>query len=488
MKFSFRLAKTRPQLRVLLGTLIFTLVAICSLKVTILPSSVDLLIRYEIHTVKKFFRQPILTKEPPNAIELSSYLNNIRKYRLAASSAVNDFNCKAIFANDTVEISRASHYATLTRRKKRSSSKSNQLMRIDELVNMTRDCDVFANGRGYIMTPLSQEEFDFPLAFSILVYRNVDQFERLLRTIYRPHNIYCIHVDLKTSEENFYAVQAIVDCFPNVFLASKRYEVYWGHISLLYAELSCMNDLLRFSWKYLINLSAQMFPLQSNKQIVKMLQNLNGTNDVEAIHDSGGLTTFAMRHMVSWHYSTIWNQLMPTLYAKDPPPFNLTLYKGSQQGAFSRQFVNFVINNEKARKFISWLSDTLIPDEHLWTTLNFNRHLEAPGSYQGNDEPYQRQFITRYSIWHPKSNQRTSSFECHGQWVRGICVLGVGDLYRLVDRPELFANKFFAEDDAVAYDCMEELVLNRTLNEITDTTELSKLISQIFHSVSLQEQ
>ena len=44
------------------------------------------------------------------------------------------------------------------------------------------------------MEPLSQEAANFPLAFSILMYKDVFQVERLLRAIYMPQNYYCIHV------------------------------------------------------------------------------------------------------------------------------------------------------------------------------------------------------------------------------------------------------------------------------------------------------
>ncbi len=46
---------------------------------------------------------------------------------------------------------------------------------------------------------------------------------------------------------------------------------------------------------------------------------------------------------------------------------------------------------------------------------------------------------------------------------RYICIFGVGDLPWLYKRPELFANKFFEENQYYAYDCMEELIRNRTI-------------------------
>ena len=51
-------------------------------------------------------------------------------------------------------------------------------------------------------------EEQFPVAFGILVYRNFDQLEQLLRAIYKPHNYYCIHVDRKASESFRLAVSS----------------------------------------------------------------------------------------------------------------------------------------------------------------------------------------------------------------------------------------------------------------------------------------
>jgi len=44
---------------------------------------------------------------------------------------------------------------------------------------------------------------------------------------------------------------------------------------------------------------------------------------------------------------------------------------------------------------------------------------------------------------------------CHGQFVRGVCVFGVGDLPQLVQRREFFANKFYADSEPLALDCLE---------------------------------
>ena len=69
-------------------------------------------------------------------------------------------------------------------------------------------------------------------------------FERLLRAIYHPQNIYCIHVDKKSSGELLEAVKKLSSCFPNVFVASKLIEVHYAHWSRVEADISCFEDLV----------------------------------------------------------------------------------------------------------------------------------------------------------------------------------------------------------------------------------------------------
>ena len=61
-------------------------------------------------------------------------------------------------------------------------------------------CDNFLHLSDYIQKPLNSQEESFPIAYSIVVYKDPAQVERLLHAIYRPQNHYCIHVDSKVSK------------------------------------------------------------------------------------------------------------------------------------------------------------------------------------------------------------------------------------------------------------------------------------------------
>ena len=96
---------------------------------------------------------------------------------------------------------------------------------------------------------------------SIMASSDIAAVERLLRAVYRPHNVYCIHVNAR-SEQHFYkAVDSIAACFPNVFIPSKRIEIQPSTFTVLESELVCMEELYKHetTWKYFINLHGKFF-------------------------------------------------------------------------------------------------------------------------------------------------------------------------------------------------------------------------------------
>ena len=118
-----------------------------------------------------------------------------------------------------------------------------------------RNCSTILTDTFRVQNP-TVEEKDFPIAYSIQVYKGAALLQKLLSAIYMPHNVYCIHIDQKSSETFRRAVIKMTKCLPNVFITTKTVNVIYYHISLLEAQLNCMDDLLqsKTQWKYLINL------------------------------------------------------------------------------------------------------------------------------------------------------------------------------------------------------------------------------------------
>ena len=183
-----------------------------------------------------------------------------------------EINCNDVVAGDIDAINDATdRYKGHTRTRARNDSFEN-----------IENCAVFRKERGYIEHPLSQEELDFSIAFGILVYKDVEQVERLLRAIYRPQHFYCFHVDNKTNTESIYrSLRNIASCFDNIIVPSDRVSVVYRETSILGAELVCMKHLWKSrKWRYYINLTGQEFPLKTNLEIVRILSAMDGANVV----------------------------------------------------------------------------------------------------------------------------------------------------------------------------------------------------------------
>ena len=286
-------------------------------------------------------------------------------------------DCAAILGGSKSEVDRATKFTNRTTLGSKGVLETSY-------IRLTKNCDKFLTSRDYIEMPVSQEEKDLPIAFSILLYKEVEQAERLLHAIYRPHNIYCLHVDMFSDQKVHDAVKGIADCFSNVFVVSRQEYMVYAGFTRLQADLNCMQDLLQRgkTWKYFINLPSQQFPIKTNLEMVKILQIYNGANDIEGITGKRRLENrFNTRFIYKSENVRKKPRVIKTKQKKDNPPFNVTVVKGSAYGIFSREFVEFVINSNTARSLLDWFRDVYSPDEYYWATLNHNNHLGTPGAF-----------------------------------------------------------------------------------------------------------
>ena len=78
--------------------------------------------------------------------------------------------------------------------------------------NNSSGCENYFAFHGYYnkWKPVNLIEEKFPVAFGMLIYHQVDQFEQLFRAIYRPNNFYCIHVDDSAKKDFKDAVSGIL--------------------------------------------------------------------------------------------------------------------------------------------------------------------------------------------------------------------------------------------------------------------------------------
>uniref|UniRef100_A0A3Q4AK24 Beta-1,3-galactosyl-O-glycosyl-glycoprotein beta-1,6-N-acetylglucosaminyltransferase 3 n=1 Tax=Mola mola TaxID=94237 RepID=A0A3Q4AK24_MOLML len=327
-------------------------------------------------------------------------------------------------------------------------------------LNVTKDCPSFIGNRGFLTDPLSVEERDFPIAYSMVIHEQIEMFERLLRSIYAPQNIYCVHLDKKSNEEFKAAVEAIVSCFPNVFIATRLESVVYASWSRVQADLNCMKDLLnsQIKWRYLLNTCGTDFPIKTNREMVQALKALRGQNSMET-----EITNDYKKQRWQYHHN-VTNTVVRTNVRKSPPPISTPMFSGNAYFAVTRAFVGHVLKDAEVRKLLEWEKDTYSPDEHLWATLQ--RMPSVPGSLPTNIkyDTSDMQAVVRAVKWSYLAGEviRGAPYEpCTGTYRRAVCVYGTGDIRWLLDQRHLFANKFDPKVDDVAIRCLETY-LHRT--------------------------
>ncbi|XP_068689837.1 N-acetyllactosaminide beta-1,6-N-acetylglucosaminyl-transferase-like [Montipora foliosa] len=294
----------------------------------------------------------------------------------------------------------------------------------------------------------TQEEKDFPIAYAMVVFTNADLVEKVLQSIYMPQNVYCIHVDVKSSEAFRKAIRAMTACLDNVFLTDKTVDVIWPHVSILHAQINCLGDLMKSSvkWKYFMHVTGQEFPLYNNAEIVRALANLNGSNNIESYavpinnwhrymysHRADKVEGGQFYARYSWRRTNV---------TKRPPPWGIRIKKGSNFVALTREAASYILYDKVAIDFLSWLNDTSSPDEAFYSSLH--QHPGFPGGIYGS----QPEWIMRAVSWEYTGDV------CFGQWIREVCWLTTRDLNWVLGanfRKKIFVTKipFDHRDDIV---------------------------------------
>ena len=343
-------------------------------------------------------------------------------------------DCSKLIAGDQGERERV----------KKATKGWNRGVSYKHLMEVTSNCsllrDLFKN-----TLYISKLELSFPIGFIFVVYESPEQFLRLLKVLYRPHNVYCIHPDIKSKYYQFFT--NIAKCFPNIIIPQHTINVEWGAISLLKAQRSCHTDLHSYrqqqkeeeKWRYVINLCGKELPLTSGREMVKKLISMNGTSSVVAT---------PRKNTERLKGKTL--------------PHNLTYYKSMTFVALSESFVHFMLTNKTAIALYDFMLGTGFPEEHFYATL-----FMAPGTPGGYNSG-KKYFEVDHYFWRNTNDERARP--CFGKTVHNICVVNFLDLPRIMKETKngstaLLHNKYFMELDHVVMDCMEERIVDMNKRE-----------------------
>lgn len=271
-------------------------------------------------------------------------------------------NCSLLLRGNAREVSRV--------------RKENKVWNSAEFDRDFYDMAIFGNCskiRSELMENLyvTKEELDFPLAFLLNVHDHPQQIFRFLKVIYRPHNLYCLHYDLKSSNKVKRAMENIAKCVGNVFIPKPVLNVVWGCSTIMEAQMSCMKALYNarspfYPWRYATSLCGKELPLRTNSEMVKILKRLNGSSSIQLYSPSKEELNerFTYRFTIGLD-----NRCHQTRTKLVPVPHNITIRKSMAYFSLTPEFIRFLFHNKTALELYEYMKGAGNPEEHYISTV-----------------------------------------------------------------------------------------------------------------------
>lgn len=337
----------------------------------------------------------------------------------------------------------------------------------DVFLHRMRNCSILKEEFSQYNFYNSMEEMSFPIAYVVVFHKNPQQVLRLLKVLWRPQNLFCLHPDAKQSKEFLSFFRNVSECLDNIFVASKLERVIYAHHTIMDAQLNYMGDLLQYGdtrWRYVITLCGTELPLKTNREIVAALKKLKGGTGIVsyALNEEGRKQRFE-------HKITV-DQGDRVHFLNEPlarPPHGIELWKSWDFFALTRPFINFILTNKKAIDFREYLRDVYIPEEHFFSSLYWLE--EAPDGQRQRDPTGVIPLVSDM-VW-VNGKDRQHSPPCAGEVVHSICILSSGDLHTIYTKgvlkrqTQFFYNKYSMHNDHVVMDCMEERLVRQNKME-----------------------
>ena len=303
----------------------------------------------------------------------------------------------------------------------------------------------------------SDAEIKFPLAYAIAFHNSPQQIVRLLKVIYRPQNIYCLHPDGKADRKLIEGFRSLSLCLDNVFVPQKLVEVYYTHFSMVEAQLLCFKELStiykHWGWKYAMIMCGKELPVSSNRRIVDTLIDMNGAS-VLNVHE-GLPVHFEQRFGSHYKLDPATGKLIKTGPRKEE--LDVKIYKSTNYIVASRSFVGFLLKSKRVEHIRQFMSTARMADEEFYATAYMLP--EAPKGHCGSNCEQVTGIRTFFTKDMPKH-------VCTGKSVHFSCILSILDLpllteYSRSDITYFFFNKYFMDYDHVVMDCMEKSIVKQ---------------------------
>ncbi|GMT14064.1 hypothetical protein PFISCL1PPCAC_5361, partial [Pristionchus fissidentatus] len=322
--------------------------------------------------------------------------------------------------------------------------------------------DMGCNAIRQRILPARNPSSGYPMAYAKVVHENYEFLEEQLAVTYSEENWYCFAPDVKATPEFHSRFTQLAFCLPNVVLAGKEYKTDSAGHYHTHAFFDCLRHLQSKDWNYIIFLQNNDIMIKSNREIIRIMQTMNGANDIELMQCSKD----GRCDNLETNLGKL--DLCPTtLNASDRNTCgkkNVTWGKGSVQVTLSRRTADFLTDNVDYQPLQDELNKNGYGiDEVFLQTLIVTKELGIPGSYPYrclDEHPVsvnKHIFMTRLTHWGGHDDACGS-----GYWRHGLCVFGVEDLPYLSGVDYTMANKLMSDFDYAAISCIGELLYNRT--------------------------
>lgn len=320
----------------------------------------------------------------------------------------------------------------------------------------------------------SKTELEFPLAYLYLVHYKeglIQQMIRLMKLHYRPHNVYCVHIDNKSPKWWKRAIRRFTSCLPNVIIPTQNVFIIYATTRILHAHLTCFRELTKsdIKWKYAFNLHSTEIPLATNRELVELAKSMHGKNIVDPGENlsSSNISASSLNkitHRIKWDKK---GKLVYSLRSKLRPPFDITLYKSaaSANSGLTRDFVKYMLTNKRARFLAKYLRSFPSAVEFFFSTVN--HFPDAPGG-----EPLPNNLKMPLLVKRVWLSQALNSSLCKEQhFIHKLCICSSSDLQWIRTAMErkwfYFLNKYWIGYDHVVMDCIERTLIHQNMDEYT---------------------
>ncbi|XP_076345847.1 uncharacterized protein LOC143244653 isoform X2 [Tachypleus tridentatus] len=231
------------------------------------------------------------------------------------------------------------------------------------------------------------------LGFVLLIHQDIPAVMELLQLIYRPYYFYVIHVDVRARNvrEELETKINMLELQSNnirVLPKDRSFLTSWASYDIVRAQLEGFEELLRMgTWDFAINLSGADLPLRDVDDLAAALAQYRGLTFFPFYSWRNQNTNNTKPLLESALYACGGYVYNVSSMAGEPLSENLLVFSSSQWGVFSRNFVEYLLQEEERSEQLNkhqfYLQTSPVPDESYLVTAivnsPFNKTLRMGG-------------------------------------------------------------------------------------------------------------